>query len=60
MQNVRRAAPNSSRLNATMIRRRHFDEVRGATGLELQGNIAFQTGMDTFDRKVIVAYWSTI
>ena len=50
----RRATPNSSRLNATVIRRRNFGKVRGTTCLEQQGNIAFQRGLIAFGREVIV------
>ena len=40
----RRAAPNTSRLDAAMIGRRDLYEIRGAARLEQQGDIASNAG----------------
>ena len=45
----RRAAPNTPRLDAAMIRRRDLGEIGGAARLEQQGDIAFQRRPVTLD-----------
>ena len=50
----RRAAPNTPRLDAAMIRRRDLDEIGGAARLEQQDDIAFQRRLVALDSEMIV------
>ena len=50
----RGAAPNASRLDAAMIRRRDLDEIRRAALLKQQGDIAFQRRLIALDREKIM------
>ena len=50
----RRTAPTAPRHDQPLIGGRDVDEIRGAAGLEQQGDIAFQIRLVALDREMIV------
>ena len=53
----RLAAPNAPRFDTTVIGRREFDEVGGATILEQQRDILLQSGLVTFGSEMIMPFF---